>query len=465
MRKLGLIAFLLATFSVVAWSQCETWNDLPNKGEIEEAHVLYRDFFKQQNYEQAFPYWEKAYKAAPAADGKRDLHFANGIDMYLDKFKNESDAAKKEEIKQTVLAMYDQWVECVKNGSITLLNTDMKKYVGYIRGREAFNMYYTLNVPYEDNIKILDEAIAVAGNDSEYIIIDPYARIVQYQFTNELMDKAKAREVHDQLMKIADYNIENNKQYSSQYQQSKDAMVAVFSTIENYIFDCDYFKDKLLPEYKADPNNGELVKNVYNTLLQRGCEKEDPIMVELEQKYSVYADSVNAVRMQEFYAENPGAHARDLYKEGNYNEAIDKWEEAINKAESDEKKNEYNYWIAYTTFHKLNSTSGVLAGARKGTSAPSVAGNAYILMGDYYAKVGRSCGDSWEQRLAILAALEKYYAAKSTDSEVSDEANRKIGIYASSKPERQEGFMRKVKEGQKVRAKCIGETVTVSFVD
>lgn len=465
MRKLGLITFLLATFSIVAWSQCATWNDLSNKAEIEEAHVLYRDFYKQENYDKAFPYWKKAYNAAPAADGKRDLHFANGIEMYLAKYKSETDEAKKTELRKTVVDMYDQWVECVNAGSITLLNTDMKKYVGYIRGREAFNMYYTLNVPYEDNMKVLDEAIAVAGNDSEYIVIDPYARIVQYQFTNELMDKAKARDVYKQLNEIADHNIKNNKQYGTYYQQSKDAMLAIFSTIENYIFDCDYFKDKLLPDYRADPDNGELVKTVYNTLLQRGCEKEDPIMMELEQKYSVYADSVNAVLMEEFYANNPNAKARDLYKEGEYSAAIDKWEEAIQKAEETEKKNEYNYWIAYTTFHKLNSTSGVLSGARKGTNAPSVAGNAYILMGDYYAKVGRGCDDSWEQRLAILAALEKYYAAKSVDSGVSDEANRKIGIYAASKPERQEGFMRKVKEGQQVRAKCIGETVTVSFVD
>jgi tetratricopeptide (TPR) repeat protein len=463
MRKLGLIAFLLTIISVAAYSQCATWNDLPNKGEIEEAHVLYRDFFKAENYDEAFPYWEKAFKAAPAADGKRDLHFSNGVDMYLAKFKAETDEAKKEELKNTVLAMYDQWVECVKAGTITLLNTDMDKYVGYIRGREAFNMFYTLNVPYEDNIKVLDEAIEVAGNDSEYIVIDPYARIVNFQFTNELMTKEKAREVYDQLNEIADYNIKNNKQYGGYYQQSKDAMIAVYAPIENFIFDCDFFKDKLVPQYKADPENGELVKSIYNTLLQRGCEKEQPIMVELEAKYTAYADSVNAVRMAEFYKENPGAHARDLYKEGKYDEAIAKWEEAIEGAEEKDKENEYNFWIGYTTFHKKNSTSGVLGRAQKGTNASEVAGKAHMLIGDYYARVSSSCGDSWEQRLAILAALEEYRTAKSLDSEIASDANRKIGIYNASKPDPQEGFMRKVKEGQKVKAKCIGRTVTVDF--
>ncbi|MEM9886458.1 MAG: hypothetical protein AAF849_11255 [Bacteroidota bacterium] len=465
MKQLGIITLLLTAFSITAFAQCATWNDLPNKAEIEEAHVLYRDFFKQKNYDQAFPYWEKAFQAAPAADGKRDLHFSNGIDMYLAKYSAETDAAKKEELKATIIKMYDDWVACIENGSIVLNNTDMKKYPGFVRGREAFNMYYTLNVPYEDNIATLDEAIALAGNETEYIILRPYANIVQYQFTNELMTKEKAREVYKTLNDISDYNVKNNKEFGSTFKTEKDAVNQVFSTIENYIFDCDYFKARLVPDFKADPDNGAQTEQIIKTLLQRGCDKEDPAIVEMQEKYAVYADSVNRVRQAEFYAANPGAHARDLYKEGSYDEAIDKWEEAIKKAEEDEKKSEYSYWIAYTRFHKLNTTSGVLSGAQKGTKTDAVKGNAYILIGDYYAKVGRSCSDSWEQRLAILGALSKYATAKSVDPGVADEANRKIGIYASSKPERQEGFMRKVKEGQRVKAKCIGEMVTVSFVD
>lgn len=465
MKQLGIIALLSVVFSVSAIAQCATWNDLSNKGEIEEAHVLYRDFFKQKNYAEAFPYWEKAFKAAPAADGKRDLHFSNGVDMYLEKFKAETDAAKKEELKKTILDMYDAWVACVEAGSIMLNNTDMKKYVGFIRGREAFNMFYTLNVPYLDNIVTLDEAIEVAGNDTEYIILDPYARIVQYQFTNELMDKETARAVYTKLNEIADYNIENNAQFKGAYEQTKESMNAVFATIENNIFDCDYFKAKLMPDFKADPDNGAKTETILKTLLQRGCSKEDPDILMMQEKYKDYADSINAVLQAEFYVKNPGAHASALYKEDKYEEAIEKWEEAIKKAEEEEKKNEYSYWIAYARFHKLKTTSGVIGGARKGTSADAVKGRAYILIGDYYAKVGRSCGDAWDQRLAILGALEKYSTAKSVDPSVADEANRKIGIYASSKPERQEGFMRKVSEGQKVKSKCIGETVTVRFVD
>jgi hypothetical protein len=90
-------------------------------------------------------------------------------------------------------------------------------------------------------------------------------------------------------------------------------------------------------------------------------------------------------------------------------------------------------------------------------------GKPYILIGDIYAKISRGCGDAWEQRLAILAVIDKYRYAKSIDSEVADEANRRIANYNDSLPNKEEGFMRKVSAGDKVNVGCIGETVTVRF--
>ncbi|NJK83019.1 MAG: hypothetical protein HC912_03585 [Saprospiraceae bacterium] len=240
MKQIGILAILVVAFTVEALAQCATWNSLPNKVEIEEAHVLYRDFFKTKNYKEALSYWKKAYEAAPAADGKRDWHFSNGVDMYLELFKAETDAAKKEEYKQTILTLYNEWVKCVEAGSIEISGSTNKEYAGYVRGREAFNMYYFLNMPYEDDVKIIDEALEKSGNKTEYIVFDPYARIVVFEFTNQQMDKETARKIYKRLNDIADYNIANNKELGSYYATAKESMNAVFAQIENDIFDCDF---------------------------------------------------------------------------------------------------------------------------------------------------------------------------------------------------------------------------------
>ncbi|NJK83018.1 MAG: hypothetical protein HC912_03580 [Saprospiraceae bacterium] len=221
-----------------------------------------------------------------------------------------------------------------------------------------------------------------------------------------------------------------------------------------------------MPEYKAAPNDGELVKRIYVTLLQRGCSAEDPMMVEINQRYVAYADSVNALLQADFYAKNPGAYARDLYKDEKYDEAISKWEEAISQAEDEEKAAEYNYWIGYTKFHKKQETSSALSNARKGLNSTEYRGKALMLIGDAYARLSRGCGDAaWEQRLAVIAVIDKYQAAKAADPSIAEEANRKIGIYNGSLPERQAGFMRKVGEGETVSLSCLGESVRVRYID
>ena len=77
----------------------------------------------------------------------------------------------------------------------------------------------------------------------------------------------------------------------------------------------------------------------------------------------------------------------------------------------------------------------------------------------------KSCGDqAWEQRMVILAAIDKYAYARSIDSdpEVQEEANNKIGKYSGQKPDKGDVFMAGYKEGSSYSIGCwIGETVKV----
>ena len=91
-------------------------------------------------------------------------------------------------------------------------------------------------------------------------------------------------------------------------------------------------------------------------------------------------------------------------------------------------------------------------------------GRPYMLIGDMYASSARNCGDSWNQRLAIIAAIDKYNYARSLDSEVADEARERVGKYNGSLPELADGHMRGKNAGDSVKVGCwIGETVKVKF--
>ena len=449
-------------------AQCATWNDSPQKDDAENAHSVYRQALKTEDYALAFENWKKAYEIAPAADGKRDYHFTDGSKLYVEKFKTETDAAKKEEYKKRAVELINEAVACYEAGSINPSSCKdaecIQKRIGYISGRLAYDMYYTLNTPYTQTLEALGRSVEKGGNDTEYIVFDPYAAITVYQFKNGKMSQEEAREIYETLNAIAEYNMLNNNQLGDYYEQARDAMNAKFAEIESEIFDCAFFVEKLKPEYDDAPDDPETWKRIVATLKAQNCEETNPFLVEVESKYTAWAAEVNAQRQAEFEANNPGVAANKCYKNGDFACAVEKYKEAIAAETDPEKKASYYFSLASIQFRKLKQYSTARASAREAASLKPGWGRPYMLIGDMYGASARNCGDSWNQRLAILAAMDKYRYAKSIDSSVADDANSRLGKYAASMPSLEDGFQRSIKEGDSATVGCwIGETVTVKF--
>ena len=175
-----------------------------------------------------------------------------------------------------------------------------------------------------------------------------------------------------------------------------------------------------------------------------------------------YNDSIEVIRRKD----NPIYDATKLQQEEKYKEAVDRYKEGIETSDDDNAKAQAYYSMAFIQTYEFGQYQTARGNAQKAAALKSGWGKPYILIGDMYAKSSRNCGDDWNTRLAILAAIAKYRYAKSIDSEVAADANKRIGNYNAARPEKQEGFMRGVSAGQKAKVGCwIGETVTVEFKD
>jgi len=456
-QKLLFLTLLVAAFSATAFGQCQTWINLPDRNAIEEAHVLYRQFVKAEEYEKAFEYWKKAYEAAPAADGQRSYHFSDGVKIYMDKFKKTTDEAKKKEYSDIIIRLYNEQVQCYPNDKALAL------------GLKVYDMFYNLNSPYAQTKAACQEAVEAAGNNTSYVVFQPYAAIAVYQFQNQQLDAAEARNIYLKLNDIADYNIENNKSYSAYYKQGKESMNGTFAQIESDIFDCAYFKNKFKPQYRANPDSTELLKYFYNRLVQQGCSDEDPFVSELKVRYENIIGAENEAKLAAYYAENPGDHGIALFKEGKFSEALAKFEKAIKLekkgAGDDDKLADYYFYMASIEFRQLNRYSAAREDARAAAHLRSGWGQPFMLIGDMYASTSNSCGsDAFEKQLAVIAAIDKYAYAKSIDSSLAGEAGSKIAKYSAYLPDKEEAFMRKINEGDAMTVPCwIGETVRVRF--
>lgn len=450
-------------------AQCENWTGTPQEDEASGHHSIYREALKKEDWGTAFEYWQKAFDIAPAADGKRDYHYMDGVKIYKNFFTNEADAAKKEEYKNKVDELYAQAISCYESRSIILSKCGdsdecYQKRIGYINGRHASDMFYTLNAPYSQNLEMIDNAFANSGNDTEYIVFDPLARIVAYQFQKEKMDKATALAYFKKMEEIAEYNIVNNEKLGANYEQAWMAAKSQYRPIEKDIFDCDYFKPSLEEEFRDDPTDPDNVKSVLVRLKRRGCPETDPLVVEVDTEWKKYAAKVNAERQAEFEANNPGMLARKMYDDGDFEGAVAKYQEAIGAESDPSKKAGYLLGLASIKFRKLSQYGEARRLAKEAAGLRPNWGKPFMLIGDMYAKSARSCGDSWNQRLAIIAAMDKYNHAKSIDPAVAGDASNRVGRYASSLPAKDEGFMRGLKTGDSASVGCwIGETVKVRF--
>jgi len=463
-----LIAFsIILLFSTNINSQCTTWIGKDFQSDAENAHSIYRQAMKMKTMDIAFENWEIAYKLAPAADGNRDVHYLDGVEFYKEKMQSAT-GDEKVEYGKNILRLYDEAIACYQSKSIALkTNTEeaYKEKIGFLYGRKAYDMFYYVNSPYAENIEALDNSIRYSGDKAEYIIFDPYSKIIVWEFKNGLMTKEKAAELHKTLNQIAEYNISNNEKLSEGYQQAQASMNWTFTEIEGQIFDCEYFKEKLIPEYEENKDDPEVLRRVLATLKAQGCLSTDPIIVELDAVWKKYAVEENARIQAEYDANNPASAAKRLFDDGKFYEAISKYREAINADDADNnKKASYLFSIASIQFRKLNQYSEARNSAYSAAKYRPNWGRPYLLIGDMYGKTARSCGDSWNQRLAILAAIDKYAYARSIDDDVASEASSRIGSYSNSMPQKDEGFMRGVKEGDSATVGCwIGETVKLRF--
>lgn len=448
-------------------AQCENWIGKPIQSDAEGAHSIYRQALKANDYSTAFEQWKIAYKFAPAADGKRDFHYTDGALLYKQMLTTATDEATKADYKNQITKLYDQAIACYISKSISTKTNSDEEYnqkIGYLYGRKAYDMYYTLNSDYADIMVALDNCIKYSGDKAEYIIFDPYVSIIVWEFKEKRMTKEKAVELYQRLGQIAEYNIANNEKLSEGYQQAEAAMQGKIAEIERDIFDCEYFKQKLIPEYEENRDDPQVLKRVLVSLKSQGCLETDPTVIKLSEEWKKYANDENARLQKEFEANNPAAGAKAAYDAGKYQEAISKYKQAIADETNNDNKATYMFAIASIEFRKLSLYSQARSTAYAAAKLKPSWGRPYMLIGDMYGKTARSCGDSWTQRLAILAAIDKYNYAKSIDGSVAGEANDRLSSYYGSLPDKSEGFMRGVNEGQSASVGCwIGETVKVRF--
>lgn len=427
-------------------SSCTKFSDSPQGEEAKTAHVIYRDYLREKRYDEAFPYWQKAYEIAPAADGKRNTHYADGIRIYEYFVGKETDPSRREEQIDQIFTFYDQIEECYGE-------------VGYVAGRKAFDLYYKYKdrTTEDEEFALFRKSIDTDGEDAQFFILNPFTDLLVRQFNEGKIEMAPAQKyvqmIKDRISK--GYESGKNKEQWDIISEYALNRLEAFEGVKGF-YGCEYYSAKYFKDFEADPTNCEIITQVFGQLRRGGCQEDDPRLAEIEAAYNKHCRKESAP--------SDAKLAYQALRDGDYEEAVVRFQIAADSAKENDKKADYLLLVAKVHYAHLKDFPKARKSALEAANFRANWGEPYLLIGRLYASSGPLCGPGrgWDSQIVVWPAIDKWNYAKKIDPSSAQEANEWIGRYSQYMPSREDIFQRNLQNGQSFRVPCwIQENTTV----
>jgi len=417
------------------------------RDEAETAYVLYRDELKFERYDEALKLWRKAYRLAPAANGRFTYQFRDGARLYKDLFNKTTDQEMKQALVDTIYAIYDKQEECFGQDAT-------------IAARKGFDAYYTFGefISEDQAFDYLREAVDSKGTEVDYFVINPFTKMLYDRIVTDRIDKTIGREYADIIYKTIDKGLSECEKCEP-WEIINDYAPKRLEALEgvNMFYECAYYEAKFVPEYEASPEDCEVIANITRKLKWGRCPDENPNMIAL----------ANAKKTHCYTPPPPPGPLRiafDLYNQGQYPTAIQKFEEFVNKTDDVSKKAKYTLLIAKIYYGDIKDFRQARKYALKAAEYRANWGEPFILIGKLYASSGPLCGPGrgWDSQIVTWPAIDKFEYAKKIDPSVAAEANKWIAQYKKYMPSTEDIFQRGKSNGDSFTVPCwIQERTTI----
>lgn len=427
MKKLAL-AFLAIAISTLSFAQGK-YGATPEDSVVCIESLIYKDYMKSDPA-LALSLWKKAYEVCPASQVSL---YINGVKLYQGLVKGAKDGASQKAYKDTMYSIFDKRIEVFGNRA-KVLGYKGQTMLVYSK-KELDKIYATLN-----------EAVELGGDKTAA------GTLVATMFAVVNLEKAgkKTKEEvvveYDRLITACAAH-KGDKKYV-------DADAKIQSVAAPYL-DCEVLVPLAEKNFEANKENIDWLRNTVKLLRYKKC-YEAPVFAKVAEAYFALEPS----------AEGADGMGKLFLGKKDYTKAITFFNKALEMSEANEDKALYTFSIAeaYLYAKKYSSAKSY---ALKAAGLKSGWGEPYILIGDAYMYSSKSCDDGELGRFgAYWAAVDKYQKAKSVDSAVAGEANKKIARASASYPSTKDLFFYGKQKGDSYTCKCwIGETTSIRVND
>lgn len=433
---------------------CTMLSDLSGaaKEEAEEAYVLYRDYIKSKEYDTALELWQKAYYAAPAANGRIKYQFDDGIKIYKYMYEQTNDKTLKKTYHDTIMSIYDKRNECYPEP-------------GYVEGRKAFDKYYYYSAVADPDeaYSLFKKALDLKGEKADYFVINPMTGMIAEKLINEEIPIDEGKKYVNILQDAIKYGNANCGTKCQAWEVINSYAPARLENLEGIkgLYDCSYYQDKYLPLLAANPTDCEVIGKVYGRLLWGECDPNGDAIAQAKTAKETHCYTPPP-------PPGPLRQAFDAYEQGRYVESVKLFEDFVNLTDDTEKKAKYTLLIAKIYYGDLKKFTKARKYALDAAKFRSNWGEPYLLIGKLYASSGPLCGPGtgFDSQIVTWPAIDKFEYAKNIDPSVAAEASKLIARYKQYMPTKEDIFFRQLKAGNTFTVPCwIQEKTTIRTVD
>ena len=425
---------------------CATFEDSRAGQNALDAHVIYRDYIKAERFDEAVPYWKEAFKAAPAADGKRQTHYEDGIDIYEHFLAQATSEDKKRLYLDTIFDLYDRMGACYHEGD-----------EGYIAGRKAFDLYYK-HRDFVDNAEILamfKKSLDTDGTEAQAFVVNPFTALLVEMFQGKQIAQDEAVRYAQLVLEICEKRAEDEEEGWPIVVGYAPVRLEAFETVRGF-YDCTYFKEKYYDPVDITSADCEEIFLLATRLRYGGCDVESEELKALSNQYTS--------RCREGTPDTLLVAARTALEEDRYRDAIEIYLKYLEDKDDPDRLAQFNLRIAKIYYGHVRDFPKARQYARKALEYRPNWGEPYLLIGKLYASSGPLCGPGrgWDSQIVTWPAIDKFRKAKSVDPSVAPEANKLIASYERYMPSVEDIFQRQLNEGDAFRVPCwIQENTTI----
>lgn len=428
---------------------CTMFKDLDDGEDVKGMFVVYRNFMKTNEWDEAYAYWTEAVHLAPGSNGRVKYHFDDGVKIFKHYYNIEKDASKKKMWIDSINWIYDKRVECFGEEAYNL-------------GRKAFDYYYYFSndVSQDEIFNLFARAVDEKKEKADYFVINPFSKMIYDRYRSKKLSEEDTKHYANIMVDAINYGSTHCKGTECQaWDMIKDyspALLENFEGIKNFYSD-SYYSDKYLKLLEKGKDNCDTANLVYRKLLWGGCDIN-------KDEYA----GIRELKSGKCYVAPPEPgplrKAFMLYNQGKYKLAIASFEEFVNNTDDANKKAKYLFKIAKIYYRDLKNYPKARAYSMKAVKHKAGWGEPYMLIGKLYASSGPICGPGrgWDSQIVTWPAIDKFKYAKKIDPSVSKEANQLINSYQKYMPNMEDIFQRTLKVGQKFKIGCwINETTVI----